>query len=120
MVSREPKDNYVLKTGGREADMTDGPARARRNDPGMQAIAGDPEVAAILDEKRQERSAPNDVLAQAIAATDNRTLKGWVTVAMWEDESGRVSQTVMCDDNSSPLEIKGYLHDAVWATAHAE
>ena len=99
--------------------MTDGPARARRNDIGMQAISGDPQINAIVEERRDQSSAKS-ALTQAIAATDGRALKGWVTVAMWEDESGRVSQTVMCDDDSSALEVKGYLHDAVWASAHAE
>ena len=100
--------------------MTDGSARAPRNDIGMRAISKDPEVSAILESRRVDRESPDDTLTKAIAGCDDRALKGWVTVAVWEDESGQLSQTVMCDDHSSPLEVKGYLHDAVWATAHAE
>lgn len=101
--------------------MSEGVRRAPRNDPGLRAVSNDADVIAAMEQLRQASAdKAQTVVSQAIACTDERTLKGWVAVAMWEDESGNVSQTVMGDDHSSSLEIKGYLHDAVWATAHAE
>ncbi len=101
--------------------MTEGARRAPRNDLGLRAVSNDADVMAAMDQRRQvPKDEAQTVVEQAIACTDERTLKSWIAVAIWEDESGRVSQTVICDDHSSNLEIKGYLHDAVWASAHSE
>ena len=98
--------------------MSDGPTRARRNDPGLRAISNDPELEAAMEQMAKEDA--RAAVEYAIACTEERTLKGWVAVAQWEDESGHISNTVIRDDHSSSLEIKGFLHDGVWDTAHAD
>ena len=45
-------------------------------------------------------------------------LRSWVTVAVWEQEDGSHETEVIYDGNSSELEMKGCLHDAIWKTAH--
>ncbi|MDQ3941391.1 MAG: hypothetical protein M3238_08580 [Actinomycetota bacterium] len=95
--------------------------RDNRNDPVRKMIVNDPDVIAAMDERyRAAHENMQDCVEQAVQATDERKLKGWVCVAVWEDASGKTSQTVMGDDHSTFLEMKGYLHDAVWTAAHTD
>ena len=59
-------------------------------------------------------------VGEAIAATDDRKLKAWVAVAVWEEADGSECETVMADDHSTNLELKAYLHDGVWMAAHTD
>lgn len=89
-----------------------------RNDTMAQAVARDPEIATALEARRQERL--ESAICDAIQSSDDRKLAGCVTVAVWEDEQGRLSHSIIGDGHSSFLELKGYLHDGVWAAAHSE
>ena len=91
------------------------------NDPVVARLADEPGIKAALEGQRA--NAGGDVrstLHDVINSTDERTLCGWVTVAVWEDEAGKVTQSLIADDQSSFFEMKGYLHDAVWTAAHAD
>jgi hypothetical protein len=88
-------------------------------DPIGRRVAADPAVMAAMDDMTGLKlEAAKDTIAAALSSTDDRTLKGWVAVACWEDESGRVSQSVVGDGHSTSLETKGLLHSAVWTVAH--
>lgn len=45
-------------------------------------------------------------------------LVGWVAVAVRRQADGSTETYVCGDPSSSDLEIKGYLHSAVWEAAH--
>ena len=47
-----------------------------------------------------------------------RTLKGCVQVQVWTEADGRECIVVCGTDNVSHLELKGMLHDGVYALAH--
>jgi hypothetical protein len=92
-----------------------------RNDPAVAKLTEDPGIKAALEAHRMSKAA--EVQAQlhnTIDGTDERKLCGWVTVAVWEDETGKVSQSLIGDSESTFFEMKGYLHDAVWTAAHAD
>lgn len=89
-----------------------------RNDPVAQAVAADPQIAVAIDEQRV--ATMQGCIDKALQGVEDKKLTGWVTVAVWEDSEGGVSHTVIGDGHSSPLELKGYLHDGVWTAAHAE
>ena len=89
-----------------------------RNDPIALAVAADPEIATAIANARHEKMQRS--VSQALQATDDRKLAGWVAVAVWEDETGQIDHSVVGDQNSSFLELKGYLHDGVWAAAHTD
>ncbi len=90
-----------------------------RNDPIAETIAQDPGIQAVLDARRQTRDEnAQEAVSDAIQGTKDATLVGWVAVAVWEDENGRVSHSVLGDGKSSSLELKGYLHDGLWHAAH--
>jgi hypothetical protein len=91
------------------------------NDPVVAKLAEEPGIKAVLE--AQHSATEGDVrstLHDAIKSTDERKLCGWVTVAVWEDEAGKVTQSLIRDGESSFFEMKGYLHDAVWTAAHAD
>ena len=89
-----------------------------RNDPIALAVSAEPEIATAISRSRHEQMQRS--VSQALQGTDDRTLAGWVAVAVWEDESGKIEHSVVGDQNSSFLELKGYLHDGVWAAAHTD
>ena len=92
-----------------------------RNDPMRRALVADPGIVATLDEQRRLRHQDmQDTVADAIQKTDDRRLKGWVAVAVWEDDDEPSALTVIGDRDSSYFELKGYLHDALWVAAHAD
>jgi hypothetical protein len=47
-----------------------------------------------------------------------RTLKDCVAVMIWTEEDGTETVTVVGDNNISALELKGVLHDGLYAIAH--
>ena len=102
--------------------MSDGLIRGdNRNDPMTEVVLTDPGVRAAVEAHHDGLyDRMQDSIGEAIDKTDSRTLKGWVAVAVWEDADGNEGETMMCDNHSSPLELKAYLHDAVWMAAHAE
>ena len=102
--------------------MSDGLMRGdNRNDSMAEAVMTDPGVqAAVAAHHDDLYDRMQDAIGDAIDKTDSRTLKGWIAVAVWEDEEGTEGETMMSDNHSSPLELKAYLHDAVWMAAHAE
>jgi hypothetical protein len=84
-------------------------------------VVADPGIVATLDEKKRKRHQDmQDAVAGAIQTTDDRRLKGWVAVAIWEEEETPSALTVIGDRDSSYFELKGYLHDALWVAAHAD
>ena len=102
--------------------MSDGLIRGdNRNDPVVGSILSDPDLQAVVEAHhggvydRKQRA-----IGEAINETDPRTLKGWVAVAVWENEDGTEAETMLSDNHSSLLELKAYLHDAVWMAAHAK
>src|SRR5688500_5728110 len=48
----------------------------------------------------------------------NKELVASVLVQLWTDEDGVESLTVMGDEGASTLELKGLLHDGLYALAH--
>ena len=92
-----------------------------RNDPIAGALASHPEISAALETRtRTTHEEMQKGVCDAIQNTDERKLAAWVAVCVWEDSDGKVSHSVIGDDHSSFLELKGYLHDGVWAAAHAD
>jgi hypothetical protein len=49
-----------------------------------------------------------------------RTLMSCVQVQLWVDDDGRESIVVLGDESAAPLELKGLLHDGVYALAHED
>ena len=91
-----------------------------RNDPILEMVTNDPGVAAVLDSRSASYAEMQACVGDAIQKCDGRKLLGWVAVAVWEDADGTISESVIGDEHSSPLELKGYLHDGIWTAAHAE
>lgn len=50
---------------------------------------------------------------------ERRALSNCVQVQLWVDGDGNESIVVVGDANATPLEIKGLLHDGLYAVAHA-
>lgn len=94
--------------------------RDNRNDPVARAVASHPGVAAAIDARKSTHEEMQQKVSDAIQDTQARKLTAWVAVAVWENEDGTMSHEVVGDDHSSFLELKGYLHDGVWAAAHTE
>jgi hypothetical protein len=92
---------------------------SNHNDPTVEKLVGDPAVKSALD-ARSKMDGARGVIQSVLETTDDRKLKGWVTVAVWEDESGKESETVLGDGYSTHIQQKGYLHSGVWVNAHAE
>ena len=90
------------------------------NDPIVVKLVEEPGIKAALEAQRAKAGDVCTTIHDAIDATDERKLCGWVTVAVWEDTTGKVSQSLIGDGESSFFEMKGYLHDAVWTAAHAD
>ena len=92
-----------------------------RNDPAVTSLTEEPGIQAMLESRRLSKEQEvRDTIQEAIKSTDDRKLCGWVAVCEWEDENGKVHQTLIGDSESTFLEMKGYLHDAVWTAAHVE
>jgi inorganic pyrophosphatase/exopolyphosphatase len=51
---------------------------------------------------------------------EGRKIIECVTVIMWEEPDGNETISVIGDDNLNPLELKGLLHDAIYAMAHED
>ena len=49
---------------------------------------------------------------------ESRRLKECVAVMIWEEEDGTETISVVGDPEITELEVKGVLHDAVYAVAH--
>ena len=90
------------------------------NDPVVARLTEEPGIKAALESQRAKHDDVQTTLHDAIDGTDDRKLCGWVAVAVWEDETGKVTQSLIGDGQSSFFEMKGYLHDAVWTAAHAD
>ena len=100
--------------------MSEGLRGDNRNDPIAGAVAANPGIKAVLDQRRVSKvEAMQQAVCDAIQATDDRKLCAWVAVAVWENEDGTTSHSLIGDDQSSPLEHKGYLHDGIWVAAHS-
>lgn len=101
--------------------MSDGRLRGdNRNDPIVEAVAANPGIKAVLDQRRESKiEAMQQAVCDAIQATDDRKLAAWVAVCVWENEDGTTTHSLIGDDHSTPLEHKGYLHDGVWVAAHS-
>lgn len=98
--------------------VENGLRRDNRNDPVAQKMATDPDISTVVHDRRV--AAMEKSIDEAIQSTDERKLTGWVTVATWEEPDGAVAHSVIGDGHSSPLELKGYLHDGIWVAAHSE
>jgi hypothetical protein len=94
--------------------------RNDRNDPVVRDLASDETIMQALSDRSRSRKKSMRDRVEAALTTEDKRLVGWVTVAVWEDGDGKMTESVMGDEHSSPLEVKGMLHDAVWSTAHAE
>ncbi len=100
--------------------MGSGLRRNDPNDPVVKMLKDDPVVMEALNSRTQTLRKSVTGCLEGALAQDGKKLKSWVAVATWENEDGTVTETVMSDEHSTPLEIKGLLHDAVWSSAHAE
>ena len=100
-----------------------GEARLRgdnRNDPVRESLQNDPGIQTVLEKRWPARDETMEqAVCDAIQSMDERKLCGWVAVAVWENEDGTTSHMVVGDGHSSPLELKGFLHDGVWEAAHS-
>ena len=93
--------------------------RDNRNDPVVKAMLNDPDILGSLDKRTHAmRARMRGKVEHALQATDSRKLKSWVAVAVWEDETGTVTETVASDDHSSVLEVRSLLHGAMWTASH--
>lgn len=57
-------------------------------------------------------------IERAIDNTGHSRLRHWITIAVWEGEDGSTETEVVHDGHASDLELKGYLHDAIWKSVH--
>lgn len=55
-----------------------------------------------------------------LAGMDEGELIDWITVAVYRRPDGSTTTRVHGDPELTNLQIKGLLHDAVWAAAHQE
>lgn len=55
---------------------------------------------------------PLDAIHDAIQATQEKPLKDWAAIAIWDDGDAAVL------GEAPPLQLKGYLHSGLWAVAH--
>ena len=70
-----------------------------------------------------EESVSNNRLARSIDGAleelcSDGEMVGWAAVAIRRNADGSTTTYVCGDPQSSDLEIKGYLHSAVWQAAH--
>ena len=56
-----------------------------------------------------------DEIHDAVQAIEERPLKSFVTIASWDDEEG---DPISLISDAPPLEVHGFLLDAVYASAH--
>ena len=89
-----------------------------RNDPVVEAIVTDPAITTAIAKTRHEKM--QRTVSQALQATEDRKLAGWVAVVVWEDETGNIEHSVIGDQNSTFRELKSYLHDGVRAAAQTD
>ena len=92
---------------------------SNHSDPTVQKLVNDPAMKSALDAHSKMEGA-REVIGSILEATDDRKLKGWVTVAVWEGEDGQECETVIGDGHSTHIQQKGYLHSGVWVNAHAD
>ena len=120
MFSRSVRSDHVFERRfDWEGMMTEPRLRGDNwSDPLRETLTEDPAIRAVIEETQHE-SMQADV-TKAIQTCDDRKLAAWVAVAVWEDDDGNISHSVVGDDHSTFLELKGYLHSGIWAAAHAE
>lgn len=80
----------------------------------------DSTVKKLIDDPEVKMAHVRQAIENALTLTDDRKLKGWVAVAVWEDEDGREIETVVGDGHSTHIEQKGFLHSGVWVNAHVD
>jgi hypothetical protein len=88
---------------------------ARRNDvsDAIRLLEGRlPEMEAILEHTRQNRD------GTAPATPDGRRIKECVAVMLVEEADGSETVHVVGDAGTPHLQLKGILHDAIYAFAH--
>jgi hypothetical protein len=94
---------------------------SNHNDPTAKKLMADPAVKAALESAtRSEMGRVREMIESALKTTDDRKLKGWVAVAVWEDENGHERETVLGDGHSTNIQQKGFLHSGVWVNAHVD
>lgn len=91
----------------------DGLRRDNRNDPVAQAIAADPDIAAAISRARKDKAQRS--ISDAIQRTDNKMLIAWAAVAIWEDEDGNVTHSLIGDQHSASHDLAGYLSEGLQA-----
>lgn len=77
------------------------------------------------DLQTMEQSVSSNRLARSIDGaleelSGEGEMVGWAAVAIKREADGSTTTYVCGDPTSSDLEIKGYLHSAVWQAAHQE
>src|SRR5687767_806086 len=65
-------------------------------------------------EPMQDQIEVRTEIHDAIQATREEPLKDWVAIAIWDEDEVSVL------GDASQLQLKGYLHSALWAMAHEE
>ena len=78
----------------------------------MPSLAGSMgEMVTIVERRRKSVRAPD-------ASDSGRKLRECVTVMVWEEPDGSETIEIVGDDQLDPLEMKGVLHDGIYALAH--
>ena len=62
----------------------------------------------------------HDQARELLAGMEEGELIDWITVAVYRRPDGSTTTCVHGDPELTNLQIKGLLHDAVWAAAHRE
>jgi hypothetical protein len=58
-------------------------------------------------------------MVESISKREGGVCKAQITLSVWENESGGSHVTLDHDDGLTDLQLKGYLHDALWTIAHS-
>jgi hypothetical protein len=96
-----------------------GSRRNRRNGNGRVATALKEDLSAMAETIEGTRKIQRRARIQSgINPRGSSRLCHWIAVAVWEGEDGSRETEVIDDGHSSEVEMRGYLHDAIWETAH--
>lgn len=62
----------------------------------------------------------HETVRQLLEDSHEGELVDWVTIAIHRHPDGSTTTSIQGEPNRSNLQIKGLLHDAVWAAAHRD
>ncbi|HWL65847.1 MAG TPA: hypothetical protein VNP73_07725 [Actinomycetota bacterium] len=92
--------------------------RFERHSKSMESLREHLENMSTVVEHQRKKNGNGDTHPLSKRTGEKRTLRECVAVMIWEDEDGTETVSVVSDPGITDLEVKGVLHDAVYAVAH--